>query len=253
MNKERLGILLLFLALFGGALYSSTALQGHFLSLLNGVKSGYHHLTTYVENALDEHFFQQNTIRRLRGELARYEESHLILHQVATELNQLFAENNSSFKVHPNVSLVRTISYAKFGDSNKVWLDMEDFNASRVYGLVHKELVAGIVVAKHERPMALLNGDPKSAYAVYVGGNRAPGIAHGKNARELIVEFIPTWIEINVGDEVVTSGLDKLFFAGLKVGRVRSIKQSEGYQNAVVEPYYDASSPGYFHVIKSKR
>lgn len=253
MNKERLGILLLFLALFGGALYSSTALQGPFLSLLNSVKSGYHHLVTSVEDAIDEHFLQQSTIRRLRDELEKYEESHLILHQVATELNQLFAENNSSFKARPNVSLVRTISYANFGDTNKVWLDMEDFNASKVYGLVHKELVAGIVVAKHERPLALLNGDPKSSYAVYVGKNRAPGIAHGKNAKELIVEFIPTWIEIEPGDEVVTSGLDRLFFAGLKIGRVRSVKQSEGYQNAVVEPYYDSSNPGYFHVIKSIR
>jgi rod shape-determining protein MreC len=249
MNKERLAILLIFLALFGGALYNTTALQGPVLSLLNSIKSGYNDLVTSVEDTIDEHFSQQKTIKGLRRELAKYEESHLILHQVATELNQLFAENNSSFKVLPDVSLVRTVSYAKFGDTNKVWLDMEDFNASKVYGLIHKELVAGIVVARHEKPLALLNGDPKSSYAVYVGRNRAPGIVHGKNSKELIVEFIPTWIEIKPGDEVVTSGLDRLFFAGLKVGRVLSVNQSEGYQNAVVEPYFDASNPGYFHVI----
>jgi rod shape-determining protein MreC len=253
MNKERLGILLLFLALFGGALYNSAILQGPFLSLLNSIKSGYHSIVSSVESTIDEHFFQQKTIRRLRQELAKYEESHLVLHQVATELNELFAENNSSFKARPNVSLIRTISYAKFGDTNKLWIDMEDFNASKVYGLVHKELVAGIVVAKNGRPLALLNGDPKSSYAVYVGKNRAPGIVHGKNAEELIVEFIPTWIAIKAGDEVVTSGLDRLFFPGLKVGRVLSVQQSEGYQNAVIEPYYDARNPGYFHVIKSIR
>lgn len=253
MNREVLGIFFLFAALFGAALFFSKGLQRPILSLSNSVKNSYHSLTTSIEQGYDEHFSQQATILELRDKLKRYEESHLILHQVATELNELFVENNSTFKVLPQVELVRTISYAKFGDINRVWIDMPAFDPSSVYGLVHKENVAGIVVMHEGRPMALLNGALKSSYAVYVGEHKAPGIVHGLNSKELIVEFVPTWIKIKVGDEVLTSGLDNLFFPGLKVGKILSIEQSQGYQNAIVEPYYNASNPDYFHLIRSIR
>lgn len=253
MNREVLGIFFLFVALFSAALMFSTGLQSPILSLTNTIKSSYHNTTAAIAAGYDEHFAQRDTIIELREELKLYEESHLLLHQVATELNALFIENNSTFKVNPNVALVRTISYVKFGDINKVWIDTPPFDPSKVYGLVHKENVAGIVVMKDERPMALLNGAIKSSYAVYVGKNNAPGIVHGLNTKELIVEFIPTWITIAEGDEVVTSGLDHLFFPGLKVGKVISIEQSQGYQNAIIKPYYNASNPDYFHLIKSIR
>ncbi len=253
MNREVLGVFLLFVALFSVTMFFSTGLQSPILSLTNSVKSSYHNTTAAIGKSYDEHFAQQDTIIALREKLALYEESHLLLHQVATELNALFVENNSSFKVQPEVELVRTISYVKFGDINKVWIDTPAFDRSKVYGLVHKENVAGIVVMKNDRPMALLNGALKSSYAVYVGENKAPGIVHGLNTKELIAEFIPTWIQIKEGDEVLTSGLDHLFFPGLKVGKVVSIEQSQGYQNAIIKPYYSATNPDYFHLIKSIR
>jgi len=253
MNKEVLGIFLLFVALFGAVLLFSTGLQRPVLSLTNAIKTSYHNTTSSIGQSYDEHFNQQDNIIKLRKKLALYEESHLLLHQVATELNALFIENNSSFKVNPNVTLVRTISYAKFGDINRVWIDTPPFDKSKVYGLVHKENVAGIVIMKEERPLALLNGALKSSYAVYVGKNSAPGIVHGLNSNTLIVEFIPTWIKIKEGDEVITSGLDNLFFPGLKVGKIISVELSQGYQNAIIEPYYKASNPDYFHLIKSIR
>ncbi len=253
MNREVLGIFFLFVTLFGITLYFSTGLQSPILSVTNSIKSSYHNTTASIGRSYDEHFTQQNTILKLREELNLYEESHLLLHQVATELNALFVENNSTFKVNPKVELVRTISYVKFGDINKVWIDTPPFDTSKVYGLVHKENVAGIVIMRENRAMALLNGALKSSYAVYVGENKAPGIVHGLNTKELIVEFIPTWIEINEGDEVLTSGLDHLFFPGLKVGRIVSIERAQGYQNAIIKPYYNASNPDYFHLIKSIR
>ena len=65
------------------------------------------------------------------------------------------------------------------------------------------------------------------------------------------MKFIPAWFDIQEGDEVITSGLDNIFFKGLKVGRVISVKKSQGYQNAIIEQYYKASDLGYFHMIRS--
>ncbi|MDQ1337449.1 MAG: rod shape-determining protein MreC, partial [Campylobacterota bacterium] len=171
----------------------------------------------------------------------------------ASEINDIFVQNRSSFKTDPNVELVRTISYQKFGDQNRVWLEIDDYNSSKIYGLTYNELVAGIVVSHNGRPLGLLNSDTKSSYAVYVGDENAPGIVQGNNSKHLLVKFIPAWFLIEVGDEVVTSGLDEIFFKGLKVGTVVSVTKSQGYQTAVIEPFYKANDPNYFHMIKKVR
>jgi len=253
MNKGSFGTFFLFAALLSGALYYGSYIQTPFLSVTNTIKTSYHTVIESIVNTFNEHLNQQAQIQQLRAELSNYEKNHIVMHQFATELNDLFTENNSSFKLSPDVALVRALSYAKFGDTNKLWLQMNDFNRSKVYGLVYKERAAGIVINKDNRPLALLNDDYKCTYAVYVGKEMAPGIVHGQNEKNLIVNFIPTWISIAIGDEVITSGMDNLFFKGLKVGKVLSVHSSQGFQSAVIEPYYQSKEPSYFHVIKKVR
>lgn len=251
MNKELFSYLSIIIALVVGALYYSNLIQSPIITSLNAIKSSYNDSIEFVQNKVNKHIFQASTIENLSLKLEKYENNHLVMQQLASEINDLFIENNSSLKVNPEVSLVKAISYEKFGNFNKLWLDMEDYNSSKIYGLTYKELVAGIVVPKNEKPLALLNKDIKSAYSVYIGENHAPGIAHGNNEEFIVVNFIPAWFEIKEGDEVISSGLDKIFFKGLKVGRVISTTRSQGYQNAVVEQYYKGNETNYFHVIRS--
>ena len=250
MNKSLLNFFLVFIALFLGALYFSNIIQAPFISTLNKIKTNYHNATEYIQKNIDIHTFQAKHIAQLKEKLQKYENNHLVMQQLASEINDLFKENHSKLKTNPQVELTRTISYEKFGDLNRIWLEINDYNSSKIYGLTYKELVAGIVISKNGRPLGLLNKDIKSSYAVYIGTAKAPGIAHGNNGENLVVKFIPAWFDIEVDDEVVTSGLDEIFFKGLKVGRVVSVTKSQGYQNAIVEPYYKANDPNYFHIIK---
>ncbi len=250
MNKGLLSFIFIFFALFIGAFYYSNTVQAPIIGALNFIKINFHKTLEYIDNNIKKHTFQSQKIEELELKLKRYENNHLVMQQLASELNDLFNENQSSLKNDPKVELVRTISYKKFGDVNQIWIDMKDYNSSKIYGLTYKELVAGIVVCESNQPLALLNKDIKSAYSVYVGNEKAPGIAHGNNSELLVVKFIPAWFKIKTGDEVTTSGLDKIFFKGLKVGRVISVSSSQGYQNAVIEPYYKANNPNYFHLIK---
>ncbi len=55
------------------------------------------------------------------------------------------------------------------------------------------------------------------------------------------------------GDEVVTSGLDGIFFAGVKVGTVTKVHRLNAYIEATVKPHYNAFSPGYFYLVDSIR
>lgn len=253
MNKQKL-TLALFLALsVGGALYFTNLLQSPILYITHAFKSTYLDAVESVQNGIDEHFYQQATIIDLRDKNRYYEKELLKLHQVADEYRDLLREQNSTFATQPNIDLVRALSYVRFGDPHKLWIEMDRFDPKRVYGLLYRGYAAGIVVSRENRPMALLNGDVKSSYAVNIGSNMAPGIVRGNNTRRLIVEFIPTWIPISVGDEVVTSGLDQIFLSGLKVGKVISISRAQGYQSAVVEPYFYGKNPAYFHLIREVR
>ena len=234
-----------------GALYYTKTIQSPLLSSLNNIKITYHTITQSIQDSIDKHFFQAQEIAALKEKLQRYENNHLVMQQLASEIDDMYKENNSTLTTDPKVELVRAISYEKFGNINRIWLDVPDYNSSKIYGLIYKEMVAGIVIPKDSKALALLNNDIKSTYAVYIGSSQAPGIAHGNNGKNLIVSFIPAWFDIHVGDEVITSGLDNIFFKGIKVGKVLSISKSQGYQNAVVEQYYQSNLPSYFHLIRS--
>jgi len=253
MNKKLFTYLLILLALFMGALYYTKTIQSPLLSSLNSIKVTYHNIIENIQESIDKHFFQAQEITDLKEKLQRYEKNHLVMQQLASEIDDMYKENNTSLAINPKTELVRAISYEKFGNLNRIWLDVPEYNASKIYGLVYKEMVAGIVIPKDGKALALLNSDIKSTYAVYIGEGKAPGIAHGNNDENLVVSFIPAWFSIHVGDEVTTSGLDNIFFKGLKVGKVLSISKSQGYQNAVVEQYYKSNEPSYFHLIRSVR
>ncbi len=253
MNKHSLTIAFLLALSVSGMLYFTNILQSPLLHLTHTVKSTYLDLLGTIEATFDQHFRQQETIIALQNKNRFYEKELLTLHQVADEYQKLLQEHNSTIATSPDAILVRALSYVRFGDPHRLWIEMEPFDPKRVYGLLYRGYAAGIVVAKENRPIALLNGDPKSSYAVNVGTSLAPGIVRGNSTRRLIVEFIPTWIPISVGDEVLTSGLDRIFMAGLKVGKVISIDKASGYQSAVVEPYFYGKNPAYFHVITQVR
>jgi rod shape-determining protein MreC len=251
MNKKLLSLVVFLIGLILAAIYLNTPLQRPLSALTTSTKTSYHHLVEGMRQIIDEHFYQAKTIAEQREALAVAAIDQQKLHALANDYRALTRANESNITHQSDVELVRVISYARLYDTHKVWLEMEDFNASRTYGLLYQDMAAGIVIAEGDRPLALLNGDPKSSYAVAIGANHAPGIAHGTKESMILVKFIPSWIVIAPGDEVVTSGLDNLFFAGVRVGKVVSVTATEGYQNAMVAPYFQDHHPSYFHVILS--
>ena len=253
MNKKILGFFALLIFLFWGTMNFSENFQKPFNKLFNAIKNGYVDALSSINKAVDAHFLQAAKIDILKQQLNTCKKNTLLLQQYKHELDELYKLNDSNLTADPRVKLVRAVSYAKFGDTNKLWLQVPDYNASKIYGLVYQNSVAGIVIPKDDMPLALMIRDPKSSYAVRIGQAKAPGIAHGNNDKDIIVTFIPTWYNIDIGDEVVTSGLDNIFFEGLKVGKVVSLTTAQGYQKAVVRPYYDLKTLNYFYMIEKTK
>lgn len=250
MNKEFVTLTIIVVGLFIGAFSYTNLLHKEIIGALNGIKSTYFDAVEHIQNSIDKHFYQASTIEKLKAQLVQYKQDRLLLESIANEYNLLLAANESKLKQRTNIILARAISYAKFGDRNKMWLEIPDFDPNKMYGLVVNGNSAGIVISRLGKPLALLNPDLKMSYAVYIGDNEVPGIARGKNSEEMIVEFIPTWMKINIGDEVRTSGLDNLFHKGIPTGKVIDISKIQGYQIATIKPYANTQSLGYFHVIE---
>ena len=234
-----------------GAISYSPIIQSPFIDTLNYLKKSYFNKISYIDNTINKHFFQAEKINELTKKLQKYDTLQLKLQIYNNKLIDLYKENNESFASNPQFELVHANSYQKFGDFNRLWIDIPDYNASKIYGLLYNNFVAGIVINEHKKPLALLNRDIKSTYAVSIGKEKAPGVAHGNCGKTIVISFIPTWFNINIGDEVTTSGLDNIFFKGLKVGTVVSIKQLQGYQSAVIVPYFHSYEPNYFYMIRS--
>jgi rod shape-determining protein MreC len=253
MYKNRIPLILFIVAFISGAIYFSPFLQTPFAYLSRTIQIAYLNEVQGFKDTLSRHVDQEQTIAKLQKQNRYYESKLLALHQITRDYHNLLKLEHSPLQTLSSVELVRTIAYVRMGDINRLWLEMPSFDPSRVYGLLYRGYVAGIVVAHNGVPMALLNGDVKSSYAVSIGSSHAPGIVRGNNQRHLIVDFIPTWIPIYVGDEVVTSGLDRIFFSDLKVGKIISISKASGYQTAIIEPYFYAQNPTYFHVITQVR
>ncbi len=253
MNKELFSFLFVFIGLLIGALYYSNTIQTPFIESLNYLKKNYHESVEFTKENLNKHFNQSDKIAELSEKLHNYENNHLVMKQLTSEINDLLKESNSKLGSNPKVELVRAISYEKFGNFNRLWIEVPNYNSSKIYGLVYKEVVAGIIIPKNGRSLALLNKDIKSTYAVLIGSVKAPGIAQGNNSENIVIKYIPAWLEIHAGDEVTTSGLDEIFFKGLKVGKVISSSASHGFQTAVVKPYYNSNDPSYFHMIRNPK
>ena len=216
--------------------------------LTTSVIGGYLTTMDYIADRITEHFNQRDEIRELREKNRELERSALLSIAFAGKFNRILEENGKS-KYEPKLELVEAISYANLSDYYRVWLAMDDFNASKIYGLISQGNSAGIVIAKDDKPLALLQGDPKSIFSVYLGKEKMPGVAVG--SKEYVhVKYIPLWMNPQIGDEVVTSGLDKIFFAGIPVGKVIDVLEEESYRTAVVKPYASPNAPAFYHIIK---
>lgn len=244
--KSKLKFLLVIIYIVGISFYASDTLKRSFLDFTHTVIGGADAIVAYSKQRFSEHFDQARQIAQLKEENAKLKEDSALLSAFAYELNDLLKDRNSSFE--PSLKRVRALSYAQIGDHSKVWLDFKDFEPSRVYGLISEGKTAGIVINQNERPLAILQNDPKSVFAVYLGENKIPGIAKG-NGKNIEVKYIAKWLTPKIGDEVRTSGLDEMFLAGTLVGRVIGLKDENIYITAVVEPAINISIPAYLYVV----
>lgn len=245
-NKIRNTLILGFLIFI--SFYYGSVIKNNVLIFNDTVINAYYDSKNYLKELISEHFNQAEQIRILREQNKILEEANALVSTFASQLN-LFLEDKNSSQYFPQVSLVRAVSYVQISNYDRIWLSSSSFSGSKNRGLIYQGYTAGIAIAREGRPMALLQTDEQCVFSVVVGKEKIPGVVQGRNGK-VIVKFIPKWEKIKAGDEVLTSGLDEVFFSGVPVGRVINVFSDDMYQSAELEPFAKIDLPSYMYIIE---
>ena len=213
----------------------------------NNIKIAYLTTKDEIEGNYRKHFDQVKKIEELEKKLKEYEPKAIVADMLEQKLKKLLSQTNLSYH-HSSLYLVRTLSFEKLGNYTRLWLDFKGFDKQKIYGLIYKGYVAGIVKEKDNNPLALFELDPEVALSVYIGDYKSQGVIFGNNTN-LIIKYIQKNSIVKEGDEVITSGKDGIFIEGVKIGRVVKITEKELYNEAIVKPYIIPTKATFFYAI----
>ena len=219
-----------------------------FFTLQDGIRSSYQKISNNIGDnlaSLTSSIDYQERYLLLKEENNKL---NLTLSSTLSYLNQMIEASQITF-AHPGISKAKMISYIHLMNYDKIWLEgNQNQQGHAIYGLVQDDYAIGIAINKNNKTMGILNNNKDCSYSVQVGLEKALGVLSGevKNSKMLLVDYIPLWNKIQVGDQVSTSGKDNIFFQGIKVGKVKEISQSGGYQQAIIEPYFSSNHINYY-------
>lgn len=106
---------------------------------------------------------------------------------------------------------------------------------------VPEGVVGQVVDVSGRYAKVLLLVDQNSAVDAMVQRTRARGLLKGEYADQCRLEYVLRKEEVQVGDVVVTSGLDNVFPKGLRIGEIKDVsgETNEMFYSISVAPYVD--------------
>ncbi len=248
MDKERkyslslviIGIITIFII--------STPFQKYSLLFSNSIKSIILNVKNNIQDKIREHVNQKKQIIALQKRIKELEPKASLSIAVSSRLNALLNEYHLS-SYNPHLYFVQTLSFATLNDPNKLWIEFDKFNINKTYGLIYQGYAAGILKAKDNQPLAILNASKETTFSVYIGEDKIIGVIFG-NGKDMLIKYIPSYKDPKIGDEVITSGNDNIFYEGIKVGIITKVQIQDMYKIANVTPYMQAKNPKFFYAIE---
>lgn len=257
MKYRLLSLVVIFIALIFVIFDSNYSLRSETLGLTDSIKIRFLNTKEGIKNIYHEYINQADTIKDYQEKFRKHEALELEIKFLQSRLEE-FKNLNQELQNNQNPNFIPTkaFSYVSIGNYNRIWLDFNPakYNKDKVFGLVQNNNAIGIAIIKDHRLLGLLNGDENSSFAVYIGSEKIPALIRydSSNAQKILADFIPAWLKINIGDEVVTSGLDGIFTPNIKVGKVTQVLQNYGYNTAEVSPYATKIDLGYMWLVDTK-
>lgn len=195
-----------------------------------------------IRGTWNHYFALQNTSReneQLRRENDTLKLQVNQLQSKAAEADRLAALLGFRQSQH-NVPMLaaRVIGTSADTSSQTVYLDRgERDGIRRNMGVITPDGVVGKVVESYrDTAQVLLLTDRESGVGAMLSDSRIQSPVGGTGEPLLAMKYIPTDETVNVGEHVVTSGMDRIFPRDLPVGVVAEIKTGRPFQQVRVRP-----------------
>ena len=210
-----------------------------FVSFFQGLKSSWRRYF-YLRDVERKNQALQAESSRLRQENQLLKNLLLKL-QGSQEIQELLSEVSRSILVASVIGI----------DTGQIYKSIR-LNRGKAQG-VRKDMIVldrnGHLVGRVVEPISLresrvqLISDEDSGVGVFTERFRVVGILQGDAQGNCRLKYIvKTNKEVDVDEEVLTSGLDGIYPSGLPVGRIVSIvEDSDLFKKIVVKPYFDLS------------
>jgi len=195
-----------------------------------------------IRGAWNHYFALQNTSReneRLRHENDALKLQINQLQSKAAEADRLATLLNFR-QTHPNVPMLgaRVIGASADTASETVYLDRgERDGIHRNMGVITPDGVVGKVIESYrDTSQVLLLTDKDSGVGAMLAGTRIQSPVGGVGEPLLAMKYVANDDTVNVGDRVVTSGMDRIFPRDLPVGTVAQINPGSPFKQIRLKP-----------------
>lgn len=144
----------------------------------------------------------------------------------------------------------RLVSAEVVGRDPSVWFDAIIINRGSHDGIgkgmpviAPEGIVGQVVTVSYDYSKVMLMIDRSSAIDALVQHNRTRGIVAGETDEACRFKYVVRKAEVQIGDTVVSSGLDGLFPKGLRIGTIKEVSKDESgiFQEVMVQPFVDFS------------
>ena len=255
MNKKIIIFLIIISLTLGYYFNIERDIKNKVNQLSNSISSTFLINIINIESTIGKYFNQTKYIDKLK-KINEENDNYKVLYNIKDKENQELQKLlNIDYKHEYKFEKVKVLSYVKLNDNSKVMIDYPLEDKDKIYAiLTYDGFSAGIALKKENQDIAYLNNNDRCNYTIFIGDNNAPGITSGVNSSgRLVIKHIPLWKDVNIDDEIITSGMDKIFPYGIKVGVVKEIIKGETTQEVFAMPYSKVLSERYFYLYDASK
>ena len=219
-------------------------------SFFSPVRHGIISFFRSIGNVWDNYFY----LRNVQGQNEQMKEQIFYLQQENNLLRNALQKFRSEREIEENLLEM----HESISPSRVIGLDPSNFyksviiNRGTLDGIKKNmvvldkngDLVGRIVdaVSLKEARVQLIT-DNESGISVFTEGNRIRGILVGDGEGQCLMRYVlatTTPEEISEGEDVITSGYDRIYPSGIRVGRIVSITTDTSlHKHIIVIPYFD--------------
>jgi rod shape-determining protein MreC len=253
VNKERSVVILVPLLILQLALLSlqienpsgvllfkswTLAVQAPLIAVSSGVVGGVHRIWYsyfWMVGARAENEQLKERIRRLSLQNDSYDQirqENLRLRRLLDMGGAVFFKSVGARVVARTPSFLSNVIYINRGSADGVHTDAPVLSGDGIIGRT-------IIVSKHQSQVQLIT-NPDASMGVIIERSRTPGVLKGVGDALLELAYVGNTEQVNVGDVVLSSGLDGIYPKGLVIGKIVNSQKGKGvFRDIKVEPGVD--------------